>query len=145
MPKKSRSDLLGPLPSSYDEPFSLTNGASNKEIRRIQEEAQKQTQVMRYQKIKTVIGIDYVAEMHQRGADQYYDTMVHHEAVNECAQGMAFQPFITAYLERDAHESARHFNGLVDVGARIQAGLIAESCLPAPEPRGFWRRLLGGS
>jgi hypothetical protein len=146
MTKSKESDLLGLLPARTGglAPTGLGGGALTKAEQRIAAETRKQRLAMRCQAAKTADGLHHIGDMHEAGSDQFYTTMIHHEVVNNLAQGSAMEPYIAEYNKRGAQQLARHLTGAVEIGARNTAEIIAESCIGADEPEpGFWGRVLG--
>lgn len=150
MSKRQESDLLGLQALARTDTGSIVpagsgGGVLTKAEQRIVSEARKQRLIMRYQTTKTAAGMHHISEMHAAGSDEFYNTMVHHEAVNALAQDSAMQGYIVEYNKRDAQQVARHLTAAVEIGARGIAEVIAESCVPPEEPQpGFWSRLFGG-
>lgn len=122
-------------------------GALTKTEQRIVTESHKQSLVIQAQTAKTVLAMDMMADMHQHGADEFYDTAQYLSTVRQKAAGKDYQPQVDEFTHRDAQLVSQHLLGAIEVGAHKVAEEVHRSLyLPDPpdEKRGVIKRLLGG-
>lgn len=119
-----------------------------KRERDISNEAHIQRLVMEFQRVKTVLGLQHIGELHRQGAITFEQTLAAIFACTEAngKRSREFQHYLDEFRQRQVQKLAIHVSGIVDTGAanilvEVQRALYAMS---EPERKSFLRRLFGG-
>lgn len=125
-----------------------SNAPTTKTEERMWQEKRKQQLAIEHQKDKTNQAFRCLGEMQNHASNVFYQTMNHHDAINDAARGKAFQPLIEEFHDHLAKLQAQHTLRVLDAGAYNVGALVAQTTyLPdvqEEEPRRGWRKLLVG-
>ena len=121
---------------------------------RIELETQKQLQVIHNQRLKAEAAVHELAQVHQRGAQEFLEITGHLAVLKETAKGKDYQELVEEFNRRSAQLAAQHLVGVMEVSARNIGMDTARPLYREEEPEvvkvvekpqpGLLRRLIGG-
>lgn len=159
---KKEANLLGLAPlSQVGSSGLIIYGAVANAVRpptkteqRIELETQKHLQVIRNQRLKAEAAVHELAQVHQRGAQEFLEIAGHFATLKEAARGKDYQALVEEFTHRSAQLAAQHLYGVMEVSARNIGMETARPLYREEEPEvvqvvakpqpGLLRRLIGG-
>ena len=153
MPPKSPSVFgLAPLEGMFSDAgtTSITRYRSGAELpaleRKVIDELSKQRLVIEAQREKTEFAMTQIGDLHEHGSHVFNRTTTYIMEVKQQTRGKEHQSVIDEFTARQISTFGRQMLGAMEVGGTKIGEEVFRPLYPTadpPEPKGFWKRLLG--